>query len=605
MTRMRAASLCAEVSTGPDAHNVQLLKAETAGTAHVKTAALPKLCRSEKCGQAPPPPLQAGAGARPRSFREIYRPRELSVLGTHAWLKRRSELQLNHRGLVGGSLRGVVLGRRIGWRLLHLLGILGDERLDDEDEPTHHHHVEGKTEDGDDHGWTRDAKSERVGDDPRADLAAGHHGHSKRDAGPHGHFLGILGGGEQLAHVHQDRAREDMKSDHLRLHRCLVAGAAQAAVPIVRVRIIEEGRHGEADEHHENSGDAHLDGVGTDEMSPGHSSQGARFQPHDLVTVRLRVLVLDDGADGESWQQHLQVDGVGQVMWVGDLAVGEEVHRLTQSRHARGVQHDRRPGDGHLELVHTSDHEGAEDGHEDEVDGELPLGAHVDGLEGDHQKQRVEVVEDGKDAGLLEDPRLLHTRRFEHREEDPRGGWRRKARRNERLLPGKAVIPQREHEVERAEHPREARGSHRHEVLCAILPDLVKLNLELEAHVDHDVRHTEHGDDLDNGLPGAVRGGVHELWDQLGADQPDEEVHAEEKQPSGARRCLLRLVGRLPLVGLRLDFHCHLRHHRLGLHCGCLRALHHRLVHGGLDRLVRSDDTHLVDHVARRRLLRL
>mmetsp|Transcript_62894 Transcript_62894/g.169737 ORF Transcript_62894/g.169737 Transcript_62894/m.169737 type:complete len:302 (-) Transcript_62894:29-934(-) len=254
--------------------------------------------------------------------------------------------------------------------------------------------------------------------------------------------------------------------------------------------------------------------------------------------------MLDDASYGECWQQHFQMDRIGDVVGIDSLTTGEEVHHLTNHCDPRRIETKIWPRNGNRQLVHKASHEDAEDSDEDKLHDKLPLRADVDGLQRDHEKESVQVVEDGQDANLLEDPSLLHASSLEHGEEDARRSRRREPCCDERLLPRQAELAQRVHEIDSAADPRDARRRHGNQVLAPILAEAGRVDVELESDVHHDVGHTEHRDHLDDRLPRAIGAGVHPLWDQLRPDESHEEVAAEDHQPTRAQRRLAGLRGR-------------------------------------------------------------
>mmetsp|Transcript_76745 Transcript_76745/g.237067 ORF Transcript_76745/g.237067 Transcript_76745/m.237067 type:complete len:204 (+) Transcript_76745:593-1204(+) len=180
----------------------------------------------------------------------------------------------------------------------------------------------------------------------------------------------------------------------------------------------EERGHREAHKQHENHGDARLDPL-------------LRFRVRlcavgRLLHVLLGALLLAvgdarDAAQREGRQQDLHLDGLHR-----DVLVCDVVHKLAHRRDRHGVHRRPSPGAGDGDCVELPEGDAQHEEDEPHLDRELPLEAGYADLQRHEEEQRAQVVEDGQDSGLAEDPGLLQAGCLQHAEEDAGAGRSRK-----------------------------------------------------------------------------------------------------------------------------------------------------------------------------------
>mmetsp|Transcript_142387 Transcript_142387/g.442753 ORF Transcript_142387/g.442753 Transcript_142387/m.442753 type:complete len:212 (+) Transcript_142387:1180-1815(+) len=207
------------------------------------------------------------------------------------------------------------------------------------------------------------------------------------------------------------------------------AATAPAWLPMVARP--EERRHGEADEHHEDHGDAGLDPL-LDRLGCLGSLGVLRNLCHRGLGVALQVLLAtlmrflavryaDDAPQREGRQQDFHLDGLHRKGLVGDVA-----HELASCRDQHRVDGRPAPRAAEGQGVELPVCEAQHQEDQSNLDGELPLEpGHAD-LEWHQQEQGAQVVKDSQDPGLPEEPCLLQAGRLQHTEEDAGAGGSRK-----------------------------------------------------------------------------------------------------------------------------------------------------------------------------------
>ena len=220
---------------------------------------------------------------------------------------------------------------------------------------------------------------------------------------------------------------------------------------------------------------------------------------------RVDVPVAHQHPDDEGREQHLDMDAV-----LGTVPVFRgEVDRLRQR-----ADRDREPEDAFPVLPHVpralpapaDGEQHDDDGHDGE---HLPPQADHQDLQGDHQQDGVQVVEDGEHLDFAVDPALLELQRRQHREEDARRGRGGEAAQQQVLLPGRRVAPEiggKQHEdvVEHDEQPGQRRRGHGDEVVGRVGAPARLVDFELAAHVDHDESQADIQQRVGRGLERAV-----------------------------------------------------------------------------------------------------
>ena len=198
-------------------------------------------------------------------------------------------------------------------------------------------------------------------------------------------------------------------------------------------------------------------------------------------------VVFHQHADDERREQDFDVDAVFRAVKPGR----DDVDELGQ-----GADHDSQPQDGFPVLTYVprrlpAPADGQQKG-DDGDDGEhLPPQADHQDLQGDHQQDGVQIVEDGQHLYLFVNPAFLETEGREHREEDAGRGRRGETAQQQVLLPRLAAGPefgrkQYEDVVEDDEYPRQRGRGHGDEVVRSVGAPAGFVDFEFAADVDHD-----------------------------------------------------------------------------------------------------------------------
>mmetsp|Transcript_39260 Transcript_39260/g.103749 ORF Transcript_39260/g.103749 Transcript_39260/m.103749 type:complete len:262 (-) Transcript_39260:36-821(-) len=252
-----------------------------------------------------------------------------------------------------------------------------------------------------------------------------------------------------------------------------------------------------------------------------------------LLSLRLvRLVLLRHAAHGEGRHQDLKADAAVRVESQALAGGGDEAR--VQQRPAVGA--------GQMQGVQVPPRQGEKQRQEHRVHGQLPPEAHHEHLERDHEQDGVEVVEDRQDPALLEEPGLLQARSLQHAEEDAGAGRRREPGHEQGGTPGHGA---RQHVVQPAgdEDPRESSRGHCHEVVEAVAPELGLVDVELVAHVHHQEREAEHGQDPYALGPQPVGADVHVHGGDLREGQAQHQHAGEDDQPPLVRRLGPRVAG--------------------------------------------------------------
>ena len=213
-----------------------------------------------------------------------------------------------------------------------------------------------------------------------------------------------------------------------------------------------------------------------------------RYAGGDALLRRcVDVLVFHEHAHDEGREQHFDMDAVFGAV---ELRRGD-VDRLRQ-----GADHDGQPEDGFPVLPYVPPRlpapAGGQQHDDDGDDGEhLPFEADHQDLQGDHQQDGVQVVENRQHLYLFVYPAFFEAQRREHREEDAGRGRGCETAQQQVFLPGFAAAPQRgrqqdENIVEYDEYPGQRRGGHGDEVVGRVGAPAGFVDLEFAPHVDHD-----------------------------------------------------------------------------------------------------------------------
>ena len=377
--------------------------------------------------------------------------------------------------------------------------------LDPYDEAAREHQIQHQRQHRDDERRAAQVVPQGDEDDPGPHFAAGEHAH--REGQPFAQFpVAVEEQGDEFAEVRKQRYGHHVQGHdaprHHRLRRrdgggrgCGVGGSGAG-----------HQRHAHSYEQHEEERDAR-----------GDAAFGGRV---DMPVAHQHL-------DDEGREQHLDMDAV-----LGAVPVFRgEVDRLRQR-----ADRDREPEDAFPVLPHVpralpapaDGEQYDDDGHDGE---HLPPQADHQDLQGNHQQDGVQVVEDGEHLDFAVDPALLELQRRQHREEDARRGRGGEAAQQQVFLPSRRVVPEiggKQHEdvVEHDEQPGQRRRGHGDEVVGRVGAPARLVDFELAAHVDHDESQADVQQRVGRGLERAVTR-AERAGKQLGGH---ESRHEEERE---------------------------------------------------------------------------
>ena len=262
----------------------------------------------------------------------------------------------------------------------------------------------------------------------------------------------------------------------------------------------DEQRHTDADQKHEQE---------------RHERRRAR------LGRRIHMAVTHRHAQHEGGQEHLDMNAAR----LAEQRSGERVKPLRKCKNDDGVEQDRFPVLPQVVMPQfppPRDQQQRHDRHDDE---HLPLKADHRYLQGNHQQDGVQVVENRQHLDLAVHPTRFEVQRRQHREEDTRRGRGGKPAQQQVLLPCFGVAPvdgreHHEHVVERNENPRHGGRGHCDEIVAYIGAPLALFDLELPADVDHDKGQTDV----------QQRIGAHLERNVIGTQQPRQQLRGDEPQ---------------------------------------------------------------------------